>query len=141
MDRNLKTTVKWEAFTGLCCLCLILACKTTKNLQETPYIKIGEGVVENITSQDSFRQVTYRNLKGIVAASPPSGIFVANLCVNQDGIVEVVEVDTVLTTYKEPGLLLELLHAAKGYRYDADFTAPPLQCGKLTIEVNYDKIE
>ena len=118
---------------------LFQACRSSKTLTRTPYIKIGEGMIKNISPQDSFRTVTYRNLKGIIAASPPSGTFVANLCTNRAGIVVVVEVDTAFTTYTNPGLLLELLHAAQKYRYEEDSSAPPLQCGKLTIDVSYEK--
>lgn len=139
MDRSTIIPNKWKVIGIFCCFYMILACSPSRNLYKTPYIKIGEGIIKNITPQDSFRDITYRNIKGIVAASPPKGTFVANLCANRDGIIEVAEVDTLLTTYKEPGLLLELLHAVKGYRYEPDANAPPLHCGKLTVEISFDK--
>lgn len=69
-----------------------------------------------------------------------SGTFVINICVNQRGIVVGAKFNEELSTVQDKEMVRKAIAAALKYRFEADYSAPAKQCGKMTFKVErFDK--
>ena len=81
--------------------------------------------------------ISRANLEDIIG---DSGTFVINICVNQRGIVVGARFNEELSTVQDKELIRKAIAAALKYRFEADYSAPAKQCGKMTFKVErYDK--
>lgn len=81
--------------------------------------------------------ISRANLEDIIG---DSGTFVINICVNQRGIVVGAKFNEELSTVQDKELVRKAIAAALKYRFEADYSAPAKQCGKMTFKVErHDK--
>ena len=84
------------------------------------------------------RKVKDRNLKGVFSQKLTSGRTVMKVCINRAGMVTFIEV--LQTTITDRNSIKKLIQAAQGYKYEADYSAPKEQCGKLTFDFDINAL-
>ncbi len=86
------------------------------------------------------RKVIYKNTGAVLKEMTGSAKLAFKICVNRLGIVQTVEIiwdETTLTNRKQ---LKEMAKAAKGYKFEPDFSAPKEQCGRLYFNIDQSDI-
>ncbi len=77
------------------------------------------------------RKVIYR--APIANAAVENGVIAVNVCINRMGYITHAIIYNDKTTIKDKDLLHQALEIASDYRFEKDFTAPDIQCGRLTF--------
>ena len=77
------------------------------------------------------RQVVYH--ANISKLAEKEGRVVVNLCISRIGLVTHVAFNREASTLTESAYVKEVMRVAAKYRFEKDYTAPELQCGKLSF--------
>jgi hypothetical protein len=100
--------------------------------------EIGESITGEALANMEFegdgvfgRQIVYH--ANISRLAEREGRVVVNLCINRAGDVTHVAFNREASTLTESGYVREVMKVASRYRFEADYTAPRTQCGKLTF--------
>jgi hypothetical protein len=77
------------------------------------------------------RQIVYH--ANISKLAEQAGRVVVNLCINRIGVVTHVAFNREASTLTESNYVKEVMRVAAKYRFEQDYNAPKVQCGKLTF--------
>jgi len=89
------------------------------------------------------RKIIKRNWRGLFAGGNHNkwkGSVAVKVCVDRSGKVQYSEIIFDETTETDRDILKRALEAAKGYKYQANKSAPKEQCGKLVFNLSKDAI-